>query len=738
MGNAASLISSAAIPSSDTSDTSADELSLYDTPLIPVDEPRDIPADTAPVSDTIFTESTADSVSLPPEPSLTVPVSITAAPVPVSDVSSDTVDSLPVTEFSTTADHSPVSGVPSDTAVDIPGPSHTVPQSPVPGVSIQPDPDPQFFFNPPASPPASPSQPSADPPASHRYNTRHSSRGDIATPSILELARSAAIRRSCYKARVWHSASVHHISVNKALKTMTKPALVSMYNEVSQLLDKKVFFGRKPSFKHKKKVIKSFMFLKEKHNAAGVFEKLKARLVAGGHMQDRTFITEDDSSSPTASLSSLFTVAALAARGNRMVRTADIAGAYLNADISHKEILMELDPTTAAILVNLDPSYEQYLRENGSMVVQLQKALYGCVESGKLWYDLLSSSLKSIGYVPNLLDPCVFNKTMDGKQSTIVVYVDDLFISSESLSLIEELENMLKERFGADLQVHEGPIFSYLGMTWDYSVPGQVKVTMRGFIDDLLTWSGISGSVQTPASTFLFTTRDSPKLSKNEMERFHSAAAKLLYLAKRVRPDILLAVSFLTTRVQSPDVDDGHKLDRVLKYLNGTQDMGIVLRPSKSLNQEAYIDASYGTHADGKSHSGMVLSLGRGPILVKSTKQKIVTKSSTESELVALSDLASSVIWNREFLLAQGETLPASTIYQDNQSTMALVNKGSSTSDRTRHIKIRHFWVKDQVSQGEVQIVYIPTEDMTADILTKPLQGQTFIRLRQMLLNWEF
>jgi len=150
------------------------------------------------------------------------------------------------------------------------------------------------------------------------------------------------------------------------------------------------------------------------------------------------------------------------------------------------------------------------------------------------------------------------------------------------------------------------------------------------------------------------------------------------------------------------------------------------------------IDASYGIHADGKRHSGMVLSLGAGPLLVKSSKQKIVTKSSTESELIALSDLCSLVIWNREFLIAQGENPPPTTVYQDNQSTMALVNRGVSSSERTRHIKIRHFWVKDQIDNGEVEIVYLPTTDMTADILTKPLQGESFNRLRRMLLNWGY
>ena len=194
---------------------------------------------------------------------------------------------------------------------------------------------------------------------------------------------------------------------------------------------------------------------------------------------------------------------------------------------------------------------------------------------------------------------------MNGKQCTIAVYVDDLFITSQELSLINELEDKLRAEF-KHIEIHEGPVYSYLGMSWDYSVPGEVKLSMEGFIADLIKWSEIEGTAASPAANHLFDVRDAEKLSKDKAELFHSTTAKLLYLSKRVRPDIILAVSFLTTRVQAPNIDDWNKLQRVLKYLNGTQEMGIILRPNNNSKYEAYIDASYGIHADGKSHSGMV------------------------------------------------------------------------------------------------------------------------------------
>ena len=178
------------------------------------------------------------------------------------------------------------------------------------------------------------------------------------------------------------------------------------------------------------------------------------------------------------------------------------------------------------------------------------------------------------------------------------------------------------------------------------------------------------------------------------------------------------------------------KLDRVLKYLNSTQELGIVIEPSEGLQIVAYVDASYGVHADYKSHTGAVVSLGRGPVWTMSKKQKLVSKSSTEAELIGVSDDLTQVIWIRDFLISQGYTVDAAKLFQDNTSTIAMIKRGSSNSDRTRHIAIRFFFVKDRVDAGEIKVEYMKTADMVADVLTKPLQGTYFRKLRAQLLNW--
>ena len=136
-----------------------------------------------------------------------------------------------------------------------------------------------------------------------------------------------------------------------------------------------------------------------------------------------------------------------------------------------------------------------------------------------------------------------------------------------------------------------------------------------------------------------------------------------------------------------------------------------------------------------KSHTGSVIALGKGAIYAKSGTQRLMTKSSTEAELVALSDAANQVLWTRNFLECQGHPQPPALVYQDNQSTIQLIRNGRSNSERTRHVDIRYFLLHDRISTGDVDIVCLPTTDMIADILTKPLQGELFKKLRKELLN---
>jgi len=149
------------------------------------------------------------------------------------------------------------------------------------------------------------------------------------------------------------------------------------------------------------------------------------------------------------------------------------------------------------------------------------------------------------------------------------------------------------------------------------------------------------------------------------------------------------------------------------------------------------VDAAYGLHSDGKSVTGSVIVLGdKGPIHAKSVKQKIVTKSSTEAEFVAASDSMNQALHVRQLLINQGCEVGPIKLYQDNLSCMALISKGRASSERTRHMDIRYFWINERVKNGEINIEHLGTEKMFANLLTKPIQGSQFVNERQMLTNW--
>ncbi len=303
----------------------------------------------------------------------------------------------------------------------------------------------------------------------------------------------------------------------------------------------------------------------------------------------------------------------------------------------------------------IEPSYRDYLGEDGKLTVKLIKALYGCAEAARLWHQLLTSTLVSIGFVSNPCDPCVLNKTEGGVQITVVLYVDDIKITCKDRRKIMEVYDHLVTTF-KEVTINESNVCSYLSMTFDFSTRRTVHVTMIAYIEDMLRGLGGESTSVTPASEHLFELRESPPLAKDKANLFHTWTAKLLYLSKRTRPDILTAISFLTTRVKEPTEDDWTKLERVMKYLNGSKDLGVTLDASsdKPLELQAWVDASFATHEDAKGHTGLIIALGNGPIFASSTKQKLVSKSSTESELIGISDSLSQVIWSREFMVGQG------------------------------------------------------------------------------------
>jgi hypothetical protein len=128
-------------------------------------------------------------------------------------------------------------------------------------------------------------------------------------------------------------------------------------------------------------------------------------------------------------------------------------------------------------------------------------------------------------------------------------------------------------------------------------------------------------------------------------------------------------------------------------------------------------------------------TLGTGAMYTKSTTQKINTTSSCEFELVALSKGLQQTIWSRFFLSSQGYKDTHITVYQDNKSTIKLIEKGRPAAEQSRHIQIGYFWVHDLITRGILSVVFCSTDDMCADYFTKPLTGTLFDTMRNKIMG---
>ena len=192
------------------------------------------------------------------------------------------------------------------------------------------------------------------------------------------------------------------------------------------------------------------------------------------------------------------------------------------------------------------------------------------------------------------------------------------------------------------------------------------------------------------------------------------------------RPDIAIATSLLGRKVVKPTTYDWNEAKRVVRYLKMTKDWKLFLGKDNEKHDKliAFVHADWGgSKEDRKSNTGFVIKLSGGVISWVSRKQTCVTLSSTEAEFIALAECCQEILWFKKLLDDFGIETGTVSIYEDNQSCMKLVDQ-EKQSNRSKHIDIKYYFVKDLKLQGIINLIYCPTELMVADLLTKPLGSQ--------------
>ncbi|KAG7353502.1 hypothetical protein IV203_002857 [Nitzschia inconspicua] len=371
-----------------------------------------------------------------------------------------------------------------------------------------------------------------------------------------------------------NAGTLTQMTANKGVKLFGAAGEQAIEKELRQLLTRDVMHGvdsQTLTREQRRAALRYLMFLKEKRCGT-----IKGRGCADGRKQ-RLYKTKEETSSPALSIEALFLSCVIDAYERRYVLTCNIPGAFMQAEMD--ELLhLKLDGTILEILLRMEPSYCQYVAyENGKKVLyaQLDKALYGAVQSALLfWKKLTAFVVDVLGFEINPYDECVANKIINGKQEA----------------------------------VYDSMVHNYLGMRIDYSIDGKVQFTMPTMVNEIiaqLPMSLSSGPSATPAGNHLFVVdKNAQKLSETNSDLLHWMTTQLLYLCKRARPDLQTAVAFLITRVVAPDCDDIKKLGRCVRYLRRTAHLPLVLEANCVSNIRWWVDASYAVHPDMRSHTG--------------------------------------------------------------------------------------------------------------------------------------
>jgi hypothetical protein len=318
---------------------------------------------------------------------------------------------------------------------------------------------------------------------------------------------------------------------------------------------------------------------------------------------------------------------------------------------------------------------------------------------------------------------------VNGRQHTVTWHVDDLKSSHVDPKVNDEFLEWLKKKYASDeigeVKAVRGHRHDYLAMVLDYSRPGVLTVDMTKYVTSMVEDfpAKLEGVGRFPWTNKLFNVDpNSKKLDGERAGIFHTFVMK--------------GIAFLATRTSEPTENDWAKLVKIMLFLKATQDEVTEMKADDTQTIRWYVDAAFAVHKDYKSHTGATMTLGEGVLCSVSTKQKVMSRSSTEAELVGVDDVISKVLWSKLFIEAQGFQVKTTVIYRDNTSSMKLEENGKASSGkRTRHFNIKYFYITDLIQRNEVRIEYCPTDAMVADYMTKPLVGDKFFHFRDHIMR---
>jgi len=461
-------------------------------------------------------------------------------------------------------------------------------------------------------------------------------------------------------------------------------------------------------------VIGTKWVFRNKQNEDGMVVRNKARLVAQGFTQVEG-LDFGETFAPVARLEAIRILLAYACSHNIKLFQMDVKSAFLNGKISE------------LVFVEQPPGFEDPKKPNH--VYKLSKALYGLKQAPRAWYERLRDFLISKGFKIGKVDTTLFTKDIGKDLFVCQIYVDDIIFGSTNPSFCEEFGEMMSREFEMSMI---GELSFFLGLQIKQLKEGTF-VCQSKYVKDILKKFGMEDAkpIKTPMATNGHLDLDEGG-NPVDQKLYRSMIGSLLYLTAS-RPDIMFSVCMCARFQAAPRECHLTAVKRILRYLKYSPNIGLWYPKGAHFDLVGFSDSDYaGCKVDRKSTSGGCQFLGRSLVSWSSKKQNSVALSTAEAEYISAGSCCAQLLWMKQTLLDYGVKFDEILLLCDNESAVKIASNPVQHS-RTKHIDIRHHFLRDHVNKGDIKIDGIGTDDQLADIFTKPLDESRFCKLRNEL-----
>lgn len=480
----------------------------------------------------------------------------------------------------------------------------------------------------------------------------------------------------------------------------------SLVNELESLVETGTI-GTVESLPPDAVILPSFAILQVKRLGDGAVERLRSRIVGGGHKQTKK--TYRFKSAPVVDFAVVRMFIVICVKKRFKVVQVDVICAFLNG---------ELDELLHIRLPNILPA------PYGGAIYRLWKAIYGLKQAHHQWHKKLVKDLERNGFVELPSAPCFFRKKTISGDIYLLVYVDDILIAAGAQSDIDATVQILRELYGIR-EMGTPEWFLGINLEWKSDKNGNfLEMSQRQAIKQFLEDNKVTMGkpVRSPMiSDFYRYLASEADVEIVNQTRYQEIIGSLLYFACKTRPDILTAVSILSRFTHKPTAYCWVALRRIMQYLHTTSSTIMEFRGTEELKLHAYSDSDYAADFAGrKSMSGGAIFLGSSMIHYHSRKQDCTALSTGEAEYIAVSEVAKDLKWFVQIMRQLGmDSSEPISVYCDNNPAITWTEPLSTKLPK--HIDVRYNFVRDLVEDKTIEVVYIPSAKNVADIFTKPL-----------------